>query len=365
MNVNMLRALCYDAHYTDADLIKLCEFEDGILARAVTELCTCAGGSISAPTFRIGGIDIHDGDHNAVILCNDAATPLLSVRCFHEDGKGHLMVKAIPEVRLKERGKSTREVTSTRVPYLVKVVAAKASKIKEHSGAEVRLKMLDNTATQITRDIYKDNDDTTLLSVNATAIMGLVNAINGTAPVDVSVINELQTRAEEVINKTARRDNRVQEEILNKSFWFVENYGEYGFRVVDIVPNPVATVRNLPNANTHAFTTNGASKFYRSLEDMQQRNPELYQRFYVQLMMTKSVIQSGGANVNRAVMYHSTGSKLTGTSMYDHSRYDYHREHLTLFPFGDFYNRDAGAAGWWYNTCSVARASYHLFEQVG
>lgn len=364
MNLKFLRALSYDASVTDVELMRLCEYNDGLLARAVTEICTCAGGSLTSPTFRIGAVDMYDGNNaNAVILCDNNAHPRLSIRQVMEDGKAVIHAFTIVDVRVKDSGKDYRVFKSTRPAYIAKCVAETHNKILGFDNDMYAKSMLCSLSNQIISSINTEKTYANI-EVDANTLLAMLNAINGVGQVDSLTFDNLRSTAEKRVAALTLKSDRVKDEIMSKKYWFVQNYGEYGFRVATVVPDPVMTEHQVLTNQASPFVLANTPVFYRSLADMQARNPNEYQQFYVQMVMSKNVV--GSLNTSRSIGY--TSGRVQSKSMFDYvfntPFIERDAEHLQLMPTGDFYFREGGIAGWWYSYINVARPSWNLFEQV-
>ena len=361
MNLTIIKSLSLPGFVTDAEALDLCSREPH-MAAFVSEVCVGAEG-LSKPLMRISGINqAVDGVPGVVLSTSEGRPVALVYRKKTEEGMP-LAFHAL-HCYIRDRGNSRHEIASTRASYVVK-------KVRERLGAITNAKsgrdesMFASTFSQVLSSIQSTNISQKV-EVRADKLLTLLNAIKtgGAGIIGTSDFDSLYAQCDTISKSRAVSLARAKEEVIDRKWWFVVNHGDYGFAVYKTQMNtgvsPEAAANWGNGTPAIANSTMELQGWFKSLNHMQQIAPDLYQEFYVQLVMTKQMVQA-----LRPVDPYPAQVMVRQNCMFDGSIIDKPTSDVcSLLPMGDFYFAEAAVASWTYSNRDAKTGSYTMLERI-
>lgn len=363
MNVSIIKALSLPGFVTDAEIQQLCTVEP-VIGAVASEVCVGAEG-LSKPLMRIAGIDQSVDGMNGVVLSTPDGRPVAVVhRKYHEQGNP-VAFHALHSY-IRERGSARHEVTSTRPSYVIKKVRERLNAILDAKSSR-HSNMYGSTIGQVLQSLFNSNVTNQTVEVKADKLMSLLDAIKSGSMgvVGTAVFDDLYAKCDAVTKARSLSRQRAKDEIVDRKWWYVVNHGDYGFALYKThIMNPTVTpdvVLGWSNGGTvAAHTVMEHQGWFKSLDHMQQAAPELYQEFYVQLVMTKQMTQSL-RSTNPYVYQPIIESHV---SMFGGTVAEKPSPLQALLPNGDFYYPESGLASWTYTARDAKTGSYTLLERI-
>ena len=351
MNLNVLKALSVPGLVSDSAIMDLLHYNPQA-ARIVSDLCIGSGG-IAAPELRLGGVDVigTESHKGAVVLATPDGFPVCEVKATSVTSY---------YTHLLSRGGERETIESSRPSYIVNRVREKIGRMRSAAGEKQR-SMYVSSVGQIADYFRSRGNQSQTMSVTAQTIYDLTNSILNGLPVDTGAMQTLHVQAQSLISSKSEMLRGLQEELLDRKWWFVANHGDYGFAVYKPTFPSTLTAKVLVDSMGRGELQQSQMNpigWFKSLAHMQQVCPDEYNNFYVQLVMTKQVIGSMGRDVYKwsaPIKRESMFGRLDVSADYD----------LRPFcPSGDFFIPEAALSSWSYSETNAKTGTYFMMECV-